>query len=152
MGLDMYLTAEKYLSRFEPADETKIQQINNLFGIEGIEDDYRAEKVVFSVAYWRKANAIHGWFVRTVQEGVDECQKTYIEREQLQQLVSVCKEVLADHKKAPELLSTTSGFFFGSTEYDKVYFDDLKDMVKQLERALSDPALEHTELYYHSSW
>ena len=26
------------------------------------------------VAYWRKANAIHSWFVENCQDGVDECQ------------------------------------------------------------------------------
>ena len=25
------------------------------------------------VGYWRKANAIHGWFVRNVQNGKDDC-------------------------------------------------------------------------------
>lgn len=26
------------------------------------------------VAYWRKANEVHAWFVKTVEDGIDECQ------------------------------------------------------------------------------
>ena len=152
MGLDMYLTAEKYLSKFSPEEEKKIQAINELFGITESNDDYRAESVIFNVAYWRKANAIHGWFVQNVQEGKDECQKSYVTRDQLKELIRVCKCVQEDHKKAKKLLPPTSGFFFGSTDVDGYYFEDLEITVKQLEKVLNDPALECADLYYTSSW
>ena len=152
MGLDMYLTAEKYLSKFSPEEEKKIRAINELFGITESNDDYRAERVIFNVAYWRKANAIHGWFVQNIQEGKDECQKTYVKREQLKELIEVCKQVQENHKKAKKLLPPTSGFFFGSTDVDEYYFEDLENTVKQLEKVLNDPALENMTLYYNSSW
>jgi hypothetical protein len=151
MGLDMYLTAEKYLSAFNSKTKDMIPQINKILGING-DDDYTAQEIIIRVAYWRKANAIHGWFVKNVQGNIDECEKSHVEREQLQKLIDSCKTVLADHKKAKEILPTMEGFFFGSTKYDKDYFDDLTITVNQLERVLSDPALEHIELYYHSSW
>lgn len=83
MGLDMYLSAKKYMSRyFDPTDSQKIATINELFGIEGNEDgDYGAQEVIFRVAYWRKANQIHDWFVKNVQDGIDECQEAYVPRE-----------------------------------------------------------------------
>jgi len=152
MGLDMYLYAKKYLSEHvDQTDKSKIEQINAMFGIAGA-DDYRAQEIEFRVAYWRKANAIHGWFVRNVQDNVDDCQTAYVKREQLQELLNTCLIVLSDHTKAEGLLSTVGGFFFGSTEYDDWYFNDLKATVKQLERALNDPALEKMDFYYHSSW
>ena len=46
------------------------------------------------VAYWRKANAIHRWFVDHVQNGVDKCQESPVTREQLNELLSVCHEVI----------------------------------------------------------
>jgi hypothetical protein len=150
MGLDMYLIAEKYLSRFD--DGNKIQQINDLFGINNASDDYGVNIIQFHVSYWRKANAIHAWFVKNIQGGVDECQKSYVGRDQLRQLVDICKTVLADNEKAPALLPTASGFFFGSTEYDEGYYNDLRDTVKQIERVLEDPALEKMDFYYRSSW
>ena len=30
------------------------------------------------VAYWRKANAIHGWFVYNIQDGVDDQNEYYV--------------------------------------------------------------------------
>lgn len=153
MGLDMYLTAERYLSKyFDPEDDNKINAINEMFGIKDSTEDFGAKRVVFNVAYWRKANAIHNWFVQNVQDGVDECQKSYVSSEQLQSLIMVCKDVLEDHKKAERLLPPVSGFFFGSTECDEGYFEDLKNTVTQLEQILNDPALEKMELYYNASW
>ena len=154
MGLDMYLSAKRYMSKyFDPADTQKIDQVNDIFGVEGIEDgDYGAQEVTFRVGYWRKANAIHAWFVQNCQEGRDECQETWVGREQLQALVEVCKQVLANKKKAAELLPSASGFFFGSTEYDEWYYQDVEYTVTRLEKVLADPALQKCDFYYQSSW
>lgn len=154
MGLDMYLSAKKYMSKyFDSADVERIEKINDLFGVTGIEDgDYGAEEVKFRVAYWRKANAIHDWFVQNVQDGRDECQEAWVSREQLQELIEVCKTVIADMKKAEELLPTRSGFFFGGTDYDEWYKGDLEYTAERLEKILKDPAFEKADFYYQSSW
>lgn len=154
MGLDMYLSAKKYMSKyFDPADSEKIKSINELFGVEGEEDgDYGAQEVIFRVAYWRKANAIHQWFVDNCQDGVDECQESWVSREQLQELVDICKTILADMSKAQELLPTQSGFFFGGTDYDEWYKQDLEHTAQRLEKILADPAFAKSDFYYQSSW
>ena len=154
MGLDMYLSAKRYMSKyFDASDSQKIEQVNDIFGITGIEDgDYGAQEVKFRIAYWRKANAIHDWFVQNVQDGVDECQEAWVSREQLQELLDLCKQVLADKRSAKELLPTTSGFFFGSTEYGEWYFEDINYTVERLEKILNDTALEKCDFYYQSSW
>lgn len=155
MGLDMYLSAKKYMSKyFDEADTQRIEKINDLFGITGIEDgDYGAEEVKFRVAYWRKANAIHEWFVQNVQEGRDECQEAWVTREQLQELIDICKQILENPKKAEELLPTRSGFFFGDTAYDDWYMGQLEYTVERLQKVLSDPAFEKgIDFYYQSSW
>jgi len=154
MGLDMYLSAKKYMSKyFDPADSDKIAEINKLFGVVGEEDgDYGAQEVTFRVAYWRKANAIHDWFVKNCQEGVDECQETYVTREQLQELIDLCKDVVENPKKASEKLPTASGFFFGNTDYDEYYMQDLKYTIERLQKILDDPAFAKSNFYYQSSW
>lgn len=155
MGLDMYLTGKRYMSKyFDKDDSVRIQKINDAFGLEGDEDgDYSVQEVSIRVAYWRKANAIHKWFVDKCQDGVDECQETYLSREQLQELVDVCKAVLADKSKAEELLPSASGFFFGGTDYDEWYFGDLTYTVERIEKILKDPVLdERVAFYYQSSW
>lgn len=47
------------------------------------------------VGYWRKANAIHKWFVDHVQGGEDDCQfHREVEREDLEELRDTCKKIL----------------------------------------------------------
>lgn len=154
MGLDMYLSGKRYMSKYFDAEDTgKIEKVNEVFGVEGVEDgDYGAQEVTFRLGYWRKANQIHNWFVNKCQGGVDECQETYLSREQLQELVDTCKAVLADKSKAAELLPSSSGFFFGGTDYDDWYFGDLEYTVERIEKILKDPALEKMDFYYQSSW
>jgi hypothetical protein len=154
MGLDMYLSAKKYMSKyFDAADSEKIKTINEAFGVEGDEDgDYGAQEVIFRVAYWRKANAIHDWFVQNVQDGRDECQEAWVSREQLQQLADICKQIIKSPKKANELLPTRSGFFFGSTEYDDWYMQDIQHTADRIEKILADPAFVKADFYYQSSW
>jgi hypothetical protein len=154
MGLDMYLNAEKYLSKFDSEDKQKITTLNEMFDFEGdADEDYYAQSVVFRVAYWRKANAIHQWFVDNCQEGIDECQKAYVSREQLVELLELCNQIISDPKKAPELLPTASGFFFGSTDYGNYYMHDVKQTADRLSKILTDPALESgVDFYYQSSW
>jgi hypothetical protein len=133
-----------------------------------------------SVAYWRKANAIHRWFVENVQNGIDECQRSRVTRDQLRSLVASCKEVLnvvetvegrvhngtmwqdgirseiyepgrviTNPEMARRLLPTQGGFFFGSTDYDQFYLDDLRSTVEQIEPLLVDG---NDDFYYRSSW
>ena len=154
MGLDMYLSGKRYLSKyFDEADSEKIAKINDVFSVEGDEDgDYGAQEVTFRLAYWRKANAIHDWFVRNCQDGVDECQESHVSREQLQNLIDICKQVIKSPKKAETLLPTRSGFFFGNTTYDEWYKADLEYTVQRFEKILKDPALAKCDFYYQSSW
>ena len=98
------------------------------------------------VVYWRKANAIHKWFVDLSGEE-DNCQRIYVSGKNLKELVDLCKKVLRKHKLASELLPTQSGFFFGSTEYDEYYFDDLKSTVEKLKDIDEDG-----EYVYQASW
>jgi hypothetical protein len=154
MGLDMYLSAKKYMSRyFDEKDSQRINSINELFGVEGDEDgDYGAQEVTFRVAYWRKANAIHQWFVDNVQNGTDDCGEYHVSREQLQELLKLCEQIIAEPKQAIELMPTRSGFFFGSTEYDEFYMGDIQFTVDRFKKILSDPAFEKSDFYYQSSW
>lgn len=152
MGLDMYLREQTYLSHYEHSK-----------GQDGLDGEYeRAEKVLkaieavnpivesggsvtveHTVAYWRKAHAIHGWFVATVQAGTDNCQEYEVSVENLEELSSACKDVLTSHDMASELLPATDGFFFGmnrESPYDEWYFKDLERTVEML-----DPIIERVK-------
>ena len=152
MGLDMYLSAKRYLYR--DADEPISDGINELLGIESDKSkrfhgaSFVAKEISIEAMGWRKANAIHGWFVENCQDGKDECQESYVPREKLQELVELCQEAL-DNPDA-EVLEPTAGFFFGSYEKDEWYYQDLKNTIEGIERALELP--DSFEFYYRASW
>lgn len=156
MGLDMYLSGKRYMSKiFREDDEPKQNEIAKLFPeLEGWKgrfgDSTPVKEVSIEVGYWRKANAIHDWFVRECQGGEDDCGYYYVGREQLVELKELCQEVLEDKSRAKELLPTASGFFFGSTDYGEYYFDDLESTIAIIDRALTLPP--EWDFEYHSSW
>lgn len=156
MGLDMYLTGKRYISKhFNEGDEARAEAIQKLFpelaGRQGRWGDASPVKEVsIEAGYWRKANAIHQWFVKNVQGGEDKCEPHYVSREQLEELKKLCEKVLAFRHLAVECLPTTSGFLFGSTDYDDWYFRALEDTVKIIDDALSLP--NSWEFEYRSSW
>lgn len=154
MGLDMYVTGKRYLWDFGENNDSQIaDSIGQMFPeIAG----KRVKQVEVEFMYWRKANAIHRWFVNNVQDGIDECQESCIERDQLLELQSVCARVMEDRSLAPTLLPAQSGFFFGSTEYDDWYFDDVNRTLQWLNGMFIKDALDEKlrkwEFYYRASW
>ena len=148
MGLDMYLKAEKFLwdreKEREPVKNKIAEVIPEVAALE-------VSHISVEAAYWRKANAIHAWFVKNCQEGVDECQNTHVDHEQLQTLLDVVNQVLEKPELAPTLLPTQSGFFFGDTEYGEYYIEDLKYTKERLELLLSE-AYKGWDFIYRSSW
>jgi hypothetical protein len=100
------------------------------------------------IGYWRKANHIHNWFVKNVQNGVDDCGSYSVSKEQLNDLYKICSAVMENKDSASTLLPTADGFFFGSTEYGEGYYEDILDTMKILENI--DKSEEN--FIYGSSW
>lgn len=176
----MYLNAKRYFWFTENETKDKIEEIVPCpFANEGVKE------ISYGVLYWRKANAIHNWFVENVQNGKDDCGDYYVTVEHLIELKNVCEEVLkvaiveygkvyvgttwdkngetknyedgkviANPEMVAELLPSTSGFFFGSTDYDSYYLDSVKSTLESLNKILSidKKELERWDFSYHSSW
>jgi hypothetical protein len=152
MGLDMYLYKKNYIR----TDEFYKEEVRNEVIVKtGGEIDTkikpnRIKYIVEEVGYWRKANQIHKWFVDNVQNGNDNCGNYWVGSETLKELLDVCKKVQADHSLAESLLPSASGFFFGGTEYDEWYFNDIDNTIKIIEECLTDDGGDDFE--YSSSW
>ncbi|NDB81606.1 MAG: hypothetical protein EB127_02470 [Alphaproteobacteria bacterium] len=144
MGLDMYLRARRYLSY----DDNRRNSLRHEFQVP---DDWETNEVSFEVGYWRKANAIHKWFVDNIQSGNDNCGEYYLSKVDLQSLRDLCMQVKTEPAKAQDLLPAQSGFFFGSTEYDEGYFADLDHTIAIIDSVLNceDTGFDY---YYSSSW
>lgn len=183
MGLDMYLSKKRYVKNWEHMQPNELHSVIVRKGDKKINSKLPVTEIVYEAAYWRKANAIHNWFVQNTQDGEDRNGvETWVSREQLQELLDLCKHVLevaktekgmvqngsrstptggwepimveglvvTNPEEVGEILPPTSGFFFGSTDIDGYYLDDVKDTIKQLELALSEE--NDGDFYYQSSW
>lgn len=175
MGLDMFLEARKYVNRidwkkvpqgglpdgasFNDYASSDFEVIKELFPPELIKHNDAGSSVGINVAYWRKANAIHGWFVNNVQGGEDDCKSYGVEREQLVDLLDVVTKVLeSDKNTAKELLPVVGGFFFGNYDeedgYDEWYYESLKhtkDVLENILTVIPEGTYEY-DFYYQSSW
>lgn len=168
MGLDMYLIKRKNFHRPTKVDIKFEPSKGNYFVKEpcsAVVEDADSITASYESIYWRKANMVHKWFVDNAQGGKDDCDEYYVPVEKLEELLEICKKVLENHELAEELLPTQCGCFFGGTEYDEYYFDEVQYTAEQLEKVIDDFKREEQAildgsdgvpvsigLYYSSSW
>lgn len=123
MGLDMYLFAEKN-------------------GVNAETGRANAEQI----AYWRKHNALHHWFDQLYREKHGEsapefnCENVYLTTNDLDRLEADIKEAR---------LTPTSGFFFGSTDYDPS--EEMEADLAAVAKARAEIAAGHP-VFYTSWW
>lgn len=182
MGLDMYLSKHSYVKNWEhqsPEQKHKITVRRN----NKIRKDIKPERISYiveQIAYWRKFNALHSWFVRACGDGEDNCRPIYVDKSSFIELLDDLKkvkesldkspkkmvsvevgwrggekvfedvEVFEDTSVAEELLPTTSGFFFGDTEYNKWYYDAVVSTIPIIEEVIADET--DSSYYYEASW
>lgn len=167
----------------QSSDEDKFHRLI----AEGIIDKRGEYYVYYSpfqeVGYWRKANQIHKWFVKHVQNNVDDCGTYEVSVGQLRDLLALCKavkkasklidgqvsqgqrgtadgwetiygegKIIEDSSVAEELLPTGSGFFFGSTDYNEYYMQDINATIKIINKVLKETDFETHGVAYSSSW
>ena len=102
--------------------------------------------------YWRKANSVHQWMVTNIQDDVDNCGVYEVDINQLRELKDVCEEVKTDISLAPTLLPTQAGFFFGNTDYDDWYKEDLDITIENINQMLASAKTGPKRFFYTSSW
>jgi hypothetical protein len=175
MGLDMYLYRRKHLGKAKI--ETKIleneyswyKNNNTTFTLENCTD------ILQEVGYWRKANAIHNWFVKSIPKGEHDCKEYYVPYEKLVELLKICKKVkekaiikiekkedwekkvfdyrtIENTEEISKILPTQEGFFFGSIQYDEWYLEDIEYTIDLLEKLTKNDDENVDDYYYRSSW
>lgn len=93
MGLDMYLSRKKYVGANYEFRNVKGTIDITIDGKKLPIDFNKVSQIEEAVGYWRKANAIHNWFVNNVQDGNDNCREYWVSVEKLQELLDLCKKV-----------------------------------------------------------
>lgn len=159
MGLDMNLSRRTYVKNSPYMEDDRKHTITIKRGKKLRKDikNERISEIVEDVGYWRKFNALHNWFVQNVQGGVDECKPHFVGIDDLNNLKEILENVLKNKDEAHEILPTTSGFFFGGTDYDEYYFEDVEstlnlinDLIEEHKKSEKDGIFYDYE--YRSSW
>lgn len=160
MGLDMFLDEHIYYGgkwRGNKAHgEGHTLTVSGKFADDNKLENDNIQEVTREVGYWRKANQIHGWFVENVMKGNDDCSRTYVSWNNLNELHDLCVDVLnaidnKDWTKVNQLLPPTEGFFFG--DYDVTnewYKQDIEYTVDMLSKILKED--KGYSYYYTASW
>jgi hypothetical protein len=178
MGLDMYLSKKTYVKNWshqKPEEQHKVITFKGDVQRTDIKPE-RISYVVEQVAYWRKFNALHGWFVDNCGNGEDNCQEMYVDHNKLEELLGILKEVreklnnankvkkviqdwngkdydvevYENEEEISELLSPQEGFFFGSYQIDEYYKNDVEETIEVIESLLSEEG--DGDFYYQASW
>lgn len=125
MGLDMYLSGEKYsMQRDRKRGDRKSE--------------------VFDLGYWRKHPNLHGYIVETFADGSDECQQIELSPEDIRKIIAAIK--------ARELPPTT-GFFFGESEdTDEQIAHDVEIFEDALRWLETTESYVIRSVYYQASW
>lgn len=159
MGLDMYLYKMKNYKDTSIEDAMLI--FNYKYYNEPICKPLKTDVVKFytqnpceKVCEWRKANAIHKYFEDTLTDydGIYNCEYYQVDKCDLINLIDLCQQVLKEPEKASELLPTTSGFFFGSTDYDSYYLSDIEETIDKINVVLDTTDFDNESLFYYAWW
>ena len=70
----------------------------------------------------------------------------------MKNLLEAVNKVLNNREEADKILPSQSGFFFGGTDYDEYYFDDLLETKKMIEMIFKEKLNEELDIYYQASW
>ena len=163
----MYLYRREYVGGWEwktvetdGKEKALYDNIIEYLGVDSVEASPHAY-IDVCVAYWRKANAVHGWFC-ALDGGRDECQDIRVPREKLVELREACESVLRvpaniggrlEDTAAEVGLVPTPGFFFGSYELGDWYMNDLELTVQQIDAILAGVKEDDwVDFIYRASW
>jgi len=152
MGLDMFLTKKTYIGAEYKHRKVEAKVEIKIGGKTVNIDPTKITTISESIGYWRKVNSVHNWFVENVQDGEDDCNEYEVTIEQLQTLRDECAKILEYKDKAADILPTQDGFFFGGTDYDEYYFEDIEYTFDILNALLDIDIVAGTTFFYQASW
>jgi len=139
----MYLLKKHYVGFAGNKGTIQLKQNHPIQSVQVDLSDVK--EISVEAAYWRKANQIHNWFIKNVQDGKDDCGEYEVSYEKLMELKNTC--LLAIETKNHNLLPPLSGFFFGNTDTDDYYWDDIRETIEKLSNLKNDGVY-----FYQSSW
>lgn len=131
MGLDMYLTGEKFAVPNWGNPQNHLR-----------EDSYPLVSKKFALGYWRKHPDLHGFIVENFADKVDDCKPVVLDGDDLRLIIAAIKDDKLPH---------TKGFFFGdSVNDDEQKAESIQILSGALQWLEADEAFR--SVYYRASW
>ena len=131
-------------------------------------DQYLYKTKREEVGYFRKVNFLQGYFERKYPERDLNCEYIEISEEEVTDIVNKCESILrhvtfpvVENNELPptwkteaveiaqEVLPITTGFFYGSDQYDAWYFLDVREVQKAFEKLLHETNFREETLEYY---
>lgn len=97
----------------------------------------------------RKENHIQSYMEGEVGD-VQNLDYLFLQKEHIEKLVERLQRVKDDHSQAGVLLPTQEGFFYGSTDYNDFYFEDIEAELKDFSEMLD--SWDDTKCYAYWAW
>lgn len=129
MGLDMYLTGDRYIHYMDKRTPT-------------IRERGEKKGELFELGYWRKHPNLHGYIVQTFADGKDECQKIDLSADDMRKIIAAVEA---------EELPETTGFFFGKSDGSEKA-EDLTIFREALAWLEAPDEEAWRSVYYQASW
>lgn len=108
MGLDMYLYVKKYESCCSWRGDYEKKKVGfypeelKEIGEQIDKNNFMSKETLYQVAYWRKSNMIHRYFIERCADGQDDCSPVYVQLKDIKDLVQLCRDVIAHPEDGPE--------------------------------------------------
>lgn len=61
-------------------------------------------------------------------------------------------KIISNAEEIADILPTQNGFFFGCTDYDEGYIEDIKYTADELKSIIEHPKFDEFDFYYMASW
>ena len=142
-----FIAGMKRFTRYEFTYSRMKDEAKPLDDVRKFMEDFEKRCYHESDVYFRKVNFVYGYLQDKLED--EQC---FVDREDIEGLISRCDSVLADRSLAETLLPTTPGFFFGSLDYDNWYFHDVRDCRRQMKRLLKRYNEDTDVMYFVMSW
>lgn len=101
------------------------------------------------IGYFRKFNALFNWVESNIKS-IENCTDVPISKEDLVKLEIMLNQL--DTTNCAQLFPTQDGFFFGTTEYDEFYWEDVADLKVLVSQFLAEFDFEASQICFHAWW
>lgn len=154
MGLDTYIHKELSLESISSAVEVTVVTLKHKTGKTNIFRTYNPVSLIENIIYWRKAYAIKDWIENRIKEKPENCERVYIDKNVLIDLLEDCRKVAETPEQLHEIFPIYKPYNELSHYQRREALDEIDDTIVAIERELlvSENEVFEAQYIYESNW